>query len=106
MMKPFVSFSRIVQNIVGWGRSSRVCVIAGAQDKIVSVPIAKTMADCIQDAFEQSATRKKLDGLSDQKGSKSAVDFIVVRNGPHHFQNDLMREEAAGQVLAFLQDLD
>ena len=87
MMRPFVSFSRIVRNITGWRRGgNRICVVAGALDKIVSVNIARNMADSIGAAVVEQASNKKVDYQpSVEKQAGTGVDFLVVKDGPHHF---------------------
>lgn len=103
-MKPFVSWSRIIQNICGWGLGSRVCVVGGKDDKIVSVSIAKANAFYLKEAFGEQVKRRKVDGMTGA-AVEDAIRFIVVEKAPHHLQNDLCREDAARQVLEFLNGL-
>ena len=108
-MRPFVSFSNLVKNISGWDRGSRVCVIGGAEDKIVTVPIARQLAADIRAAAIEEVKKESTGSLSSvdlSKDAQSLVTFAVVEKGPHHFQNDLCREEAAKLVLDFLENLD
>ena len=108
MLRPFVSWTRIVQSISGWSRGSRICVVAGAQDVIVTVPIARTMAEFLRQAVRQLVSSHKLDALpssTKREADRNGVEFLVVEKGPHHFQNDLVREDAARQVLTFLKRL-
>ena len=108
-MRPFVSFSNLVKNIYGWDRGSRVCVVGGAQDKIVTIPIAMQLAANIRAAAVEEAKKKSTGSLSSvdlSKDAQSLVTFAVVEKGPHHFQNDLCREKAAEIVLGFLEELD
>ena len=103
MGRAFVSFSRIVQNITGWGHGNRVCVLAGDIDAIVTPDIAEANAKLIRDAVKEQAQTKKIEGL--EATGDAGVQFVVAEKAPHHFQNDLTREEAAGHVLEFLQQL-
>lgn len=103
MMKPFVSFRRIIQNVRGWTKGSRICVVAGAQDKIVSVPICQTLAGHLRTAVKEQSENKKIDITSGS--DDNGVELVVVEKGPHHFQNDLVRDDAAGKVLDFLNAL-
>ena len=101
MFSQFVSFARLVQNISGWGRGSRVCVIVGAEDRIVRPPIAKTNAVLIRAAVEDPADRRKVEGLN----GDDPVSFVVVKGAPHHLQNDVTKDDAAAKVLEFLKQL-
>ena len=103
MMKPFVSFSRLVQHISGWGSGRRICVVAGAEDKIVSPDIAKTNAQLMRDAVRELTEAKKIETA--EKDEDDGVEFVVVEKAPHHLQNDVTREDAAREVLRFLQQL-
>ena len=100
-----MSFSNIVKNVMGWERGSRVCVVAGREDKIVSVPIAQKTAELLKAAVREQRQGKKLEGPADDEEGEDGVSFVVVEKGPHHFQNDLVREDAARQVLEFLHVL-
>ncbi|KAL8799895.1 MAG: hypothetical protein Q9182_005552 [Xanthomendoza sp. 2 TL-2023] len=117
MMRPFVSFPRILENITGLGkRVSHVCIMAGSEDKLVGVKIPQRLANVFRDAVKASTETKKTDGPADFATEENetheyhadlshGVHFVVVKGAGHHFQNDLQQETGARQLLAFIRRL-
>lgn len=119
MMRPFVSFPRILENIAGLSKpGSHICIIAGSEDKLVGSEIPERLANTFRDAVSASAFSKKLDRAEDQTdvekvtsidGVRSTcslgVRFIDIEGAPHHFQNDIKPEVGAWQLLNFVKEL-
>ena len=102
MVRSFLSFPRVVQNITGWNRGDRVCVVAGTEDKLMGVALMEKLSGCFREAVKEHAADKKIDIPEDVE---EGVRFITIKGAGHHLQNDLVWEEGARQVLGFLEAL-
>ena len=119
MMRQFVSFQRILGNIVGLSRQgAHICIIAGSADKLVGSQIPERLAKTFRDAIRTLADGKKVDrtedDFNDEKvtsvdGVRSTsilgVRFVDMEGAPHHFQNDIRQETGARQLLSFIDEL-
>lgn len=116
MMRPFVSFSRILENIVGSCKHHPcICIIAGGEDKLVGVQIPGKLAKIFRDSIKALIEGKKLDGIENDKweainngvasSSRLGVRLITMEGAAHHFQNDIDQEVGARQLLDFLEDV-
>ena len=119
MMRSFVSFPNILENLVGLGRrGAHVCIIAGSEDKLVGVQIPRRLAKTFREAVRASTERKKIDqsviGIEDGKefhingvsfDTSLGVRFVAIEGAAHHFQNDVHQEVGARQLLKFLEEL-
>jgi pimeloyl-ACP methyl ester carboxylesterase len=103
MMRSFVSFPRVVQNITGWNRGSRICVVAGTQDKLMGVVLIEKLADCLRAAVKENAADKKIDSPKDVE---EGVKLVIVRDAGHHLQNDSVWGDGARQLLEFFEALN
>ena len=116
----FVSPVRILQQISGWGAGSqsRVLVLAGGEDKIMTHPIMERLAGFYRAAYESVVGLKKIDGAADDGGDVESVSgdggldtaglgvrLCVVPGVGHHLQNDVDWEVGAAKLLAFYEQL-
>ena len=88
----------------GWsrGEGKRIAVVGGEVDRIGTVDIAERLARELREGVRGAREGKKIEGVEEEG---EGVEFLVVKGGPHHFMNDFMAEEAAGQVMKFLNAL-
>ena len=119
MMRQFVSFPRILENIVGLSRQgARVCIIAGSGDKLVGSQIPERLANTFRDTIKSLANDKRIDRAEDASNaeklnsidgvrstSRLGVRFVDMEGAPHHFQNDIKHEVGARQLLSFIDQL-
>ncbi|KAL8856131.1 MAG: hypothetical protein Q9178_007256 [Gyalolechia marmorata] len=119
MMRPFVSFPRILDNIAGVGkRGTYICIIAGDEDKLVGVQIPEMLANMFRDTVKVLTRTKNVDIAEDavqdkkmettEKGCSDSVygvQLLVFEDAPHHLQNDVHQNEAATRLLAFVDAL-
>lgn len=117
MMRSFVSFPRVLENIAGLGkRRDRVCIITGSLDKLVSTAVSRRLARTFRITTRTMTEAEKLDVGEDvdeavekgnidmsESGSRWGVRLAVLKDAPHHFQNDLSQEQGAKQLLAFIE---
>ena len=102
MMRSFVSFPRIGQNITGWNRGCRICVVAGTQDKLMGVVLMEKLAGCFRTAVKKNVVNKKIEIPEDVE---EGVKFVIVKGAGHHLQNNLFWEDSTRQLLEFLEAL-
>ncbi|KAL8848110.1 MAG: hypothetical protein Q9221_006867 [Calogaya cf. arnoldii] len=119
MLRPFVSFQRILENVAGTGKdAARVCIMAGGEDKLVDVKMSEKLANLFREAAKALKGVKKLDGSVDaaqdvkertigksRSTTAHGVRFVVLEEAPHHFQNDVHWGVGAKHLLAFMEDL-
>ncbi|KAL9034319.1 MAG: hypothetical protein Q9180_005474 [Flavoplaca navasiana] len=119
MMRPFISFQRILQNVAGAGkRGTHVCIMAGGDDKLVDVNMSEKLATIFRNALEGLKETKKVDVYEDAAGdagesiinmsctsTSHAVRLVILEKAPHHFQNDVHWDVGAKQLLAFTDEL-
>jgi pimeloyl-ACP methyl ester carboxylesterase len=107
MMFPFVNVQNVLRSIVGWRHGqSRLLVIAGGKDTLMGVPLMEKMAAAyrftLSKIFQTLPTSSMVDS---QDSQRPGVEFAVVEGSGHHLQNDLQREECAGKLLEFIDQL-
>lgn len=110
-MFPFVNFRNVLMRISGWdaAKSSKILVLAGENDRLVSLDITKREAEEYRTAFVDLVRAKKLDANIDEvveediESTGCGVQYRVVKGSGHHLQNDSMWEEGAEKLLAFYQ---
>jgi hypothetical protein len=113
MLFPFVNFRNLISRITSWNTKdcSRILILAGENDRLVSLDITRREADEYRDAFRHLIRTKKLDciaGEVEEQGLESTgcgVQYRVVGRAGHHFQNDSMWEEGAEKLLRFYEQL-
>jgi pimeloyl-ACP methyl ester carboxylesterase len=80
MMWKFVDTARVASAIVGWGRGrghTRVLIIAGGEDKLISLEIMQRVAEEYRLAVRGMEGRKKIEGTR-QRVSDSSMDKGVI----------------------------
>ena len=119
MMRQFVSFPRILENITSLSRQgARICIIAGSGDKLVGSQIPERLAKTFRDAIKILADDKRIDRVEDEPNdekvtsidevrttSSLGVRFVDMEGAPHHFQNDIKQEVGARQLMSFINEL-
>lgn len=139
MALSFADPEKVLLRISGWGEEtttkqeqkqkrgqedSRVLVIAGERDKIMTQPIMQRLSEWYRAAYERLAVEeKKIDGVVVVLGENGTVDgevegsrgpkdtagrgvrFALVPGAGHHCQNDVGWEVGARKVLAFYRQL-
>jgi len=118
MRKGFVSVPNIIKNISGWGSgSSRIMVIAGEEDKLMSIQLMKQMAADYREGIEALSRDKKIDlspsnyspppdaikNIKEQR--QGGVTMVIVGGAGHHLQNDVQSDQAAQALESFLLEL-
>jgi hypothetical protein len=112
LLNRFANCSNVIKNVLGWGNTSRIAVIAGEFDKLVDPSLVRRTGDEYRIAFESSAaygsikaestTVKELDnGESVGLGVRS----YLVKGAGHHLQNDLQWQDGALKLLDFYSQL-
>ena len=118
-MRQFVSFPRLLENIVGLSKQgAHICIIAGSEDKLVGSQIPERLAKTFRDAIKTMAHDKRVDRAEDEfndekvistdgvrSTSSLGVHFVDIEGAPHHFQNDIKQEVGARQLLSFIDKL-
>lgn len=116
MMKPFTSFPRILSQITGWdkGNSSRVLVLRGEYDILMTLPVMQRLANAFRTTLRQLVEEKKIDakkeyvpvaGPSGEDVDADGVRSCVVPDAGHHMQNDVGWEVGANKLLDFYRQL-
>ncbi|QDS73337.1 hypothetical protein FKW77_006648 [Venturia effusa] len=111
MLFRFVNFQNVLKRISGKGHGSRILILAGERDRLVSLDIAKREAEEYRSVFRELAKTNRLkaevDDVVEEEGESTGcgVQFRVVDGAGHHFMNDLMWEEGAEKLLDFYEQL-
>jgi hypothetical protein len=117
MMRSFVDFRRILQQINEWGSGQRVLVMSGTKDELMTVPIMKDLASSFRSALSglvegkkleagaETAHEEPLDGEGGLDTIGRGVRFCLVPGAGHHLQNDVMWEVGAKKLLDFYEQL-
>ena len=112
MMRRFVSCPNIIRNVLGWGTTERIAVIAAEQDKLVDPLTAKKTAEEYREAFAAAAHSGDIEAKipevrisADGESIGSGARYYEVKGAGHHCQNDLRWEDAADKLLDFYQQL-
>ncbi|KAI8269444.1 lariat debranching enzyme [Colletotrichum sp. SAR11_239] len=77
MMKPFAKATDIINSIAGWGTSTRILILTGTQDKLMTRGVMQGLALAFRRAFAQLVGEKKLDAEVDDvypTGSEGSED--------------------------------
>jgi hypothetical protein len=116
MMRQFTNPLRVVSHIIGWGSSaSRILVLAGGEDRLMTLPVMQRLAGFYRDAFVRLVGEKKLDAKAEDVHSISPADDLdnegngvrlcLVPGVGHHIQNDVGWEVGAQKLLEFYEQL-
>jgi pimeloyl-ACP methyl ester carboxylesterase len=115
MMKPFVNSHRLLSHIAGWGRGPRILILYGQQDKLMTRPVMRRLAESYRAASRHLADKeappagsdavKPLPGTDGQDDEGQGVRFCVVPGAGHHMQNDTTWEVGAEKLLRFYEQL-
>ena len=119
MMRPFVSFQRILQNVAGAGKDeARVCDLAGGYDKLVDAKKSEKLATLFRNALEGLKETSRVDLYEDAAGDvgegiitmsctsqSHAIRLVILEQAPYHFQTDFHWDIGAKQFLAFADEL-
>jgi pimeloyl-ACP methyl ester carboxylesterase len=117
MMRPFTSFPQILTQISGWGEgsSSRVLVLRGEYDRLMTLPVMEKLANTFRTTFSQLVREKKIEskeetvatipGVGGRDTEGDGVRLCVVPGAGHHMQNDVGWEVGAQKLLEFYQQL-
>lgn len=111
MLFKFINFQNVLKRISGKGHGSRILILTGEQDRLVSLDIAKREADEYRSVFQDLAQTNRLKVEVDEvveeemESTGCGVELRIVEGAGHHFQNDVMWEEGAEKLLAFYQQL-
>ncbi|TID25750.1 alpha beta hydrolase fold protein [Venturia nashicola] len=108
----FTNFQNVLKRISSKGHGSRILILAGQSDKLVTLDIAKREAEEYRSVFRDLALTNRLKVevdhvIEDEDGESTGlgVQFRVVEGAGHHFMNDVMWEEGANKLLAFYEQL-
>uniref|UniRef100_L2GEA8 Alpha beta hydrolase fold protein n=1 Tax=Colletotrichum fructicola (strain Nara gc5) TaxID=1213859 RepID=L2GEA8_COLFN len=99
----------------GWGTSTRILILTGTQDKLMTHGVMQKLAGTFRHAFAQLVGEKKLDAKVDtvnSTGSEGSEDdegcgvrLAWIHGAGHHLQNDVMWEVGAKKLLDFYEQL-
>ncbi|KAE9962730.1 hypothetical protein BLS_010074 [Venturia inaequalis] len=109
----FTNFQNVLKRISSKGHGSRILILAGQSDKLVTLDIAKREAEEYRSVFRDLALTNRLkvevdEVVEDGEEGESegcGVQFRVVEGAGHHFMNDVMWEEGAEKLLDFYEQL-
>jgi len=114
MMHSFIKVKNVLMNILGWTQGrQRLLVVAGSEDKLMSVKQMRKMASQYRQALmnliqKRLITEKKdveAEEADEVESAANGVRFEIVNGSGHHIQNDLQWEVAADRILEFLNQL-
>lgn len=94
-MKPFATASSILKQIHN-NSGEKMLVMAGAADRMMTIPVTKQTADFYREASE---------GKSDGEDVKNGVRLAFVEGAGHHLQNDVTWEDGAAKLLDFYRKI-
>ncbi|KAI3323852.1 alpha/beta-hydrolase [Xylariaceae sp. AK1471] len=111
----FVNPKKVMQNIMGWGNSNRMLIMAGTEEKLMTRPIQEKIAETYRTAFSELVQEKKLEakdeavcplqGEGGLDNSGHGVELAWVLGAAHHLQNDTAWIIGAEKLVAFLRRL-
>ncbi len=117
MMKRFTDVQSTLGNIQGWGTSSsRVMVMAAAEDKLVGLNLMMDVACEYRKGVEELRSRKRMEHVelpqtesqiseNVKQDVRCGVTMVVIEGAGHHVQNDVQADEAAEALKRFLDQL-
>ena len=119
MMRPFISFQRILQNVARAGKDeARVCNLASSYDKLVDAKRSEKLATLFRYALEGLKETRKVDVYENTTGdagesiikmsdtcTRHSIQLVILEMAPHHFQNDNRWDVGAKEWLAFTDEL-
>ncbi|KAI1813624.1 alpha/beta-hydrolase [Poronia punctata] len=117
MFLRFVDPKRLMCNITGWGKSPRVLVMVGTEDKLMTREVTERTAEIYRAAFSELVSEKKLEvedgdvqclgkGCSVKDDVGHGVELAWVQGAGHHLQNDMNWEIGAEKLLEFVRRLE
>lgn len=108
----FGTFENILMRIRGWGTGQRVLVLAGEQDRLVSLNVTRREAQEAREAFVKLVDTNKIEEKIDEVVQEDALEsvghgvrYYVVKGAGHHLQNDLQWEVGVHQLVEFYDQL-
>ncbi|KAK3314696.1 Alpha/Beta hydrolase protein [Apodospora peruviana] len=112
---PFVSATKVLQQIMSRERGESIMVLCGGGDKIMTRSVMEKLAGFYRGAYAKLVGQKKVDGettkvegIEGEGGEDTAgqgVRFCVVSGAAHHLQNDVQWEIGARKLLEFYEKL-
>ncbi|KAI8634390.1 alpha/beta-hydrolase [Xylariaceae sp. FL1651] len=112
MMSRFVDPKSVLRNITGWETGSRMLIMAGTEDKLMTRLVQEKLAETYRTAFAELVKEKKLntkdnavhplqgEGGLDNLGH--GVELAWVPGAGHHLQNDTTWRIGAEKLVVFI----
>ena len=98
MMRSFLSFPHVVQNITGSNRGDHICVVAGTEDKLMGVALMEKLSGCFREAVKEHADDRM---IHIPEEVEEGVRFITIKGADHPLQNDLVWGKVLDKYYAF-----
>ncbi|EHL03019.1 hypothetical protein M7I_0991 [Glarea lozoyensis 74030] len=105
-MFAFTSVEEVLRGIVGWGtgKGSRVLVVAGERDRLMTGDLMGELAGGYEVGVKRILGEEGMVKGDEEKEVEVRV-LEVVKGAGHHVQNDLQWVDGAERILRFLEQL-